>query len=378
MYPVNSKLHEQLQSRAKKGLHRKLKNNSKNLIDFFSNDYLGLVHYGIIKAKMANGGDLPSGSTGSRLLGGNSVRTELLEKRIAEFHYAESALLYNSGYDANLGFLSCIPQKGDFIFYDELSHASIIDGLSVSYAKPIKFLHNDLNDLEKKIKLQALHDQNVFVITESVYSMDGDAAPLKELSDFCNKNHFHLVVDEAHAVGVFGINGEGKCVEKSIEHSCYARIVTYGKAFGVHGAAICGDSILTDYLINFSRPFIYSTSLPAHTVESLHHAYHIMNVEGRELRKKLFENISYFNQRFQHVQGYQKSQTPIQTIIIPGNEQVDKISKYLIDKGFDIRPIKSPTVRAGKERLRICLHSFNTHEEINNLFLALSEASLHN
>ena len=361
---------QKLKQRKDENLYRKLTENSKSLIDFCSNDYLGFAYK--LNDHSTNI-ERSAGSTGSRLISGNSSLAVNLEKQISKYHSSESALIFNSGYDANLGLLSCVPQRGDFIFYDELSHASIIDGIGLSYAKPIKFKHNDLIDLTKKINLQDIKNKSVFIVAESVYSMDGDLAPLRQLSELCKNFNFHLIIDEAHSAGVFGEKGEGLCVLENIHENCFARIITFGKAFGLHGAAILGSETLRDFLINFSRPFIYSTALPPHSFRRIEKSYKLMQFESETERKKLHSNISIFNEVFSKFPGYKNTPSAIQTIIIQGNKEVSEASCFLANAGFDVRAIKSPTVEAGQERLRVCLHSFNTAKEINNLFLALSE-----
>jgi 8-amino-7-oxononanoate synthase len=371
---LSKKLEELLRQRNDKGLLRTLKTFPSSLTDFSSNDYLGFSTCGLLEAatKKVEGNHSKNkiGSGGSRLLTGNSDYVLELENKIAAFHSSESALIFNSGYDANLGFFSCVPQKGDLIFYDELVHASIIDGMRLSHASSYKFKHSDIADLKKKIALQPVKDQTIFIAVESVYSMDGDTAPLKELAAFCTEHNYNLVVDEAHAIGVFGKEGRGLCDELTIANQCFARLYTYGKAMGTHGAAICGSKTLTNFLVNFSRPFIFSTALPFPSLYNIEAAYNLLRDSTHQ--NKLKENISFFNETFSQIPSYKKSDSAIHAVIIPGNENVQQASAALIEKGFDVRAVKSPTVKEGTERLRISLHAFNTKEEMNNLFLALS------
>ena len=367
---VENVLLQLLRSRKEKGLLRQLKTFPSSFADFSSNDYLGFSTTGILQRKINEFAKtiIKTGSGGSRLLAGNSEFAVELEKKIALHHHAESALIHNSGYDANVGLFSAVPQKNDLIFYDELAHASIIDGVRLSHAKAFKFRHNNLNDLINKIGLQK--GENIFIAVESVYSMDGDVAPLKELAHLCKTNNYNLIVDEAHATGVYGENGSGLCNQYNIEADCFARVYTYGKAMGTHGAAVCGSKILTDFLINFSRPFIFSTSLPYHSLISVFCAYELLN--DNNARARLEKNIELFKSLFKNFPGYQESNTPIQIIIVPGNEAVQKTADKLLDQQLDVRPVKSPTIREGTERLRISLHAHNTTDEINRLFLALS------
>ncbi|RYF93060.1 MAG: 8-amino-7-oxononanoate synthase [Chitinophagaceae bacterium] len=368
-------LQEALQKRKQENALRQLRPESQ-LIDLCSNDYLGLSTNAQIQAAVKRSSlqiqDYRSGSTGSRLLTGNTTYAEALEDKIASFHQAEAALLFNSGYDANLGLISVIASRHDTIIYDSLSHASIIDGTRLSRAvNKIKFEHNNLEDLEKKLVQKT---GNAFVIIESIYSMDGDIALLHAISEVCKKHSAYLIVDEAHANGVFGDNGEGLVVAEKLNESVFARILTFGKAIGAHGAVVAGSNMLKEYLINFARPFIYTTALPHHTLASIHAAYDYLPSATKE-RKLLFENISYFGRELHNTfPGIAVAQGPIQSILLPGNDHAKRIAALLQSKGFDIRAILSPTVEKGKERLRICIHAFNTKEQLGDVIRILKES----
>ncbi len=335
-------------------------------IDFCSNDYLGIVKNKLLEKTASP--LLSHGSTGSRLLSGNYRLIEDAEKLISAFHEADAGLIFNSGYDANTGILSCVPQKSDVIIYDQLSHASLRDGIRLSFAGAFSFLHNDLADLEKKL-IAAEKAQQMFVVTESIFSMDGDMAPLKEISDMCEKYNAALIVDEAHATGIIGMKGEGLVQQLRLHQKCFARIHTFGKACGAHGAIILGSEKLKKYLINFSRQFIYSTSLPPASVEAVKISYEIFPSmkEERSHLQKLIHTFNNASSRFK----IPKSSTPIQLAIIPGNNKVKKVAEMCKEKRFDIRPILYPTVPKGHERLRIVLHSFNTIDEVTNLLNVL-------
>jgi 8-amino-7-oxononanoate synthase len=337
--------------------------------DYFSNDYLGIVKNSLIEKHLGNHA-YPHGSTGSRLLAGNYSKIEETEFEIAKFHQAPAALIFNSGYDANFGLLACVGQRGDLILYDKLSHASIRDGIRQSFANSSSFAHNDLNELEQKLKSRPVSDSgNCFVITESVFSMDGDRAPLPEMSDLCDRYDAHFIVDEAHATGFAGVRGEG-CVQYSgLADRCFARIHTFGKALGCHGAVILGSNKLRDYLINFCRPFIYSTAMPPASVAAIEASYRIFPTMNQD-RETLKNLISLFDNP-----SFSKSDTPIQCFIIPGNSRVKEISKLLLENNLDVRPILYPTVPLGKERLRITLHGFNTIGETNLLINLLLETT---
>ncbi len=362
-----------LAGRTQNGLLKKLKT-SLPPIDFCSNDYLGFSKTGMLfdrmKSKESNGSPL-FGSTGSRIVSGNSSFTEEVEKQIAMFHHGRSALLFNSGYDANLGLLSCVPQKTDLILYDELVHASIVDGVKLSQATHYKFKHNDVDSLEELIYRHHKNYDNIYVVVESVYSLDGDSAPLLELVEICEvlKNIF-LIVDEAHAIGVFGKQGRGLCNALGIEQRCFARMYAYGKAMGCNGAAIVGSDILRNYLINFSRPFMYTTALPRPNVEAILHAYKLL-IETDQ-KDALQSNIAYFYARTSSIKCLVKSQSAIHTLHLCSNDLVDNFEKELLERNICCRTFKSPQVKPGAERIRFCIHAFNTREELDQLVAAIA------
>ncbi len=352
-------------------------------IDFCSNDYLGLATIGNrykgigigIEINQKDDNEsyinhdifLATGSAGSRLLAGNYSLIEETEQQIASFHDAETGLIFNSGYDANIGLLGCVPQKGDTILYDFLSHASIRDGIRLSPAQSFAFLHNDLNDLERRLKHSI---GTIFVVTETVFSMDGDCCPLLEVINLCKKYSAHLILDEAHATGVVGEKGEGLSQYLNLHKEVFARVHTFGKACGCHGAIVLGSQGLRDYLINFARSFIYSTALPPHAIATIARSYSTFPLMKAE-REHLYSLISYFQSADI---SYPKliSTTPIQVVIVEGNTEVKKVASLLQENNLDVRPILYPTVPKGKERLRIVLHSFNTKEEVELLVGLLS------
>ncbi len=334
-------------------------------IDFSSNDYLGFSSKGLL-AKQLNLIDtsLTIGSTGSRLISGNSVLFNEVEAEIAQFHSSQSALLFNSGYDANLGLLSCIAQKNDLIISDELIHASLIDGIRLSFATHYKFKHNSLDELIDLLTRHRDNYQHVYLVVESVYSMDGDCAPLSEIVSICNDFNVYLIVDEAHAIGVFGEKGKGLCNLLQIETDCFARIYTYGKAMGCHGAAVVGSQQLKNYLINFARSFIYTTAMPLHSLLSIKAAYELLGVTPEI--GKLKYNINYFNSLCFNL-NFIESQSAIHCKIIEGNQNVQQIETNCEKQNLFVKSIKSPTVKKNQERVRICLHSFNTETELDCL-----------
>jgi len=361
-------LSESLHKRHEQNTFRKLTNNDQ-LIDFCSNDYLGFTRSEELKKNINKEFDLytqsKNGSGGSRLLSGNSEYVEYLEKKIAHFHNTSAGLIFNSGYDANVGLFSAIARKGHTVLYNELIHASVHDGLKMSPAQKISFKHNDVNDLEAKLKNTS---GIVYVAVESIYSMDGESAHLKEIADLCKTYDANLIVDEAHATGVTVNGGKGKVQELMIEDNVFARVHTFGKALGCHGAIVIGSDLLRNFLINFSRSFIYTTALPLKNLIAINQAYELLQKSDGQI-KKLHELIAYFKA---HVAINKKlvaleNNSPIQSIMISGSDVVKKTALQIQQAGFDIRPIVSPTVAVGAERLRICIHAFNTKEEIEKL-----------
>ena len=377
-------LADRLIIRQQSGLLRQLRT-ADNLIDFCSNDYLGFAHStelrAVIQRADADEIALKTGATGSRLLAGHTELADDVEQKLALFYQAETALLFNSGYDANLGLLACLPKSGDILLTDELVHASTIDGARLSYATRRRFRHNDLTDLANQLceEVNSQTPGSVFVAVESVYSMDGDVAPLRELADLCDRYGASLIVDEAHATGIYGPTGEGLIVALGLQDRVFARIHTFGKALGVHGAAVVGPAVLRDYLINFARPFIYSTALPPHSLLAIRCAHEHLQTHPNA-RQQLQDRLVYFRQRIADAlpgSTWTDSQSPIQCLIVPGNDNARRVAAVAQNAGFDVRAILSPTVPAGLERLRICVHATNTEAEINRLVTVLGETELH-
>ncbi|HEX5169140.1 MAG TPA: 8-amino-7-oxononanoate synthase [Cyclobacteriaceae bacterium] len=354
----------------KKNQLRSLRISAPELLDFNSNDYLGLARSEILYHRINSRIEsLPhfNGATGSRLLSGNSEYAEQVEEKLANLFKSESALIFNSGYSANLGVLSCLPLKGDTIFYDELAHACIKDGARLSLAKRYSFGHNDLDNLRSKLKRHA--EGSAFIAVESIYSMDGDQCPLQDLVRVAKEFNAVIILDEAHSTGIVGENGNGLAASLNIEQEIPLRIYTFGKAMGIHGACIACSSSLKNYIINFSRPFIYTTALSPHGLAAIECAFDHL-AANPNLQQHLSQKIRLFKE---YCRIITQSGSPIQPILVPGNNAVKEASEILCTQGFNIRPILSPTVKAGSERLRICLHVFNEDESIRALALALNE-----
>jgi 8-amino-7-oxononanoate synthase len=397
MKPLSDKNIDKLNARKENNAFRSLGVESE-AVDFSSNDYLGFSksetifdasHQYLVDNQLKE-----NGATGSRLLSGNHVLFAETESMLCEFHESEAALIFNSGYDANIGFFSSVPQRGDIILYDEYIHASIRDGITMSNAKSYKFKHNDLQDLKEKISRFTRNDfedekmsfrtnvgnlkNEIYIVTESVFSMDGDAPDLNAFSEFCAENKYFLVVDEAHAIGVCGQKGSGEVQRLEIQNAVFARIITFGKALGCHGAAVLGSNELKKYLINFSRSFIYTTALPPHSLATIKTAYNqliILSDNEESQLKKLYKNIKYFNSEINknNLQNhFINSNSAIHCCVISGNKKVKSIAQKIQEKRFDVKAILSPTVPEGQERLRFCLHSYNSKKEIQEVLNVLS------
>ncbi|MFM2214262.1 MAG: 8-amino-7-oxononanoate synthase [Bacteroidota bacterium] len=345
-------------------------------VDFASNDYLGFAKNKDVFSKthqyLLAHNLQENGATGSRLLSGNHRLYQTTEDAIRLFHQSEAALIFNSGYDANVGFFSSIPQRADVILYDELCHASIRDGIQMSHAKSYKFQHNDYTDLQ--MRLEKIEAETVYIVTESVFSMDGDTPLMEQLVLLAEQFKAYLVVDEAHALGVAGEQGEGIVQSLGLHDKVFARIMTFGKGLGCHGAAVLGSEALKNFLVNFARSFIYTTALSPHAVATILMAYQQLAQEQKSLAS-LKNNILLFNQEkmrlgLKPLLVYSKS--AIQCAIIPGNEKVKNIATQLQQQGFDVKPILSPTVPEGQERLRFCLHSYNSESEISRVLELLA------
>lgn len=359
------------------------------LVDFSSNDYVSLarntrVREAWLKRLHDNGESF--GSTGSRLLDGDSSTHTQLEQRLAKYFKAPAALLCNTGFDANVSLLSTIPQPEDVILYDELIHASMHDGMRQSRAKVcVPFQHNDPVDLDRQLSsalgsnlLRDIQDgkRNVFLALESVYSMDGTVCALRELAHVLEKHvpyasTRHILVDEAHGVGVYGRGGRGVCDALRCTDLPSARLVTFGKAFGCSGAALLVPSLWREYLLNYARPLIYSTALsPAQAA-----AVDVVLTAWE--RGELEESVQALHARIAEL--YESLALPAPTaaslppapIVQVQSKEVKRLAAQLQDAGFLVRAVCYPTVPRDKERVRICVHAHNTSDEIARLSLAV-------
>ncbi|MDQ3395420.1 MAG: 8-amino-7-oxononanoate synthase [Bacteroidota bacterium] len=397
MNEIHKRLKSKIESSIQNNTFRHLRLND-GLADFSSNDYLGLSRSEKLIDKInSTFSRKVAGATGSRLLSGNSLIFEETEKYLANLFHAEKALIFNSGYNANLGILSSVPGKGDTIIYDELIHSSLKDGARLSLAQHLSFRHNDFLHLEKKIKIAK---GNIFVVVESIYSMDGDECKLIDLISLCEKYGAAIILDEAHSTGTYGNNGNGIACSLGIQDKIFARVYTFGKAMGLHGACIAGPTLLINYLINYSRQFIYTTALPPHAIHAIKQSFEHLG-EYIELQDILNRKIALFKNEVSksEIKGLIKSNSAIQALVV-GNTNLYRtnaqgatsneplqvkqniedqkfktklLAAKLQEKGFDVRPILSPTVKEGSERLRICLHVHNPDKEIIDLVHLLKE-----
>lgn len=368
---IKTPLHmlEALKKARADGRYRVLAERSNSGVDFCSNDYLGLskeVARSVEFTELLSQVEGQIGATGSRLVSGTTESHVLLEEKLAQFFRAEAALFFGSGYEANLALMSCIGSRGDTIIFDKNIHASMRDGIRLSQARSYSFRHNDLEDLRSKV---ANANGEVFVAVESLYSMDGDIAPLDGLCRLSQEMGFKLVVDEAHSTGIFGSYGEGLVCEYGQADICFARVHTFGKAAGYKGACIVGGTTLKDYLINFSRPFIYSTAPDLITIALIQEVLVLLRA-ATDRRKQLVSNIALWGE----LVGAARQATcfrpgsPVQVFKISGNEAVMAAQELLERASFLVKGIRSPTVPEGAERIRICLHNFNSTDDIRRLW----------
>ncbi|MCL8537953.1 pyridoxal phosphate-dependent aminotransferase family protein [Chryseobacterium gallinarum] len=358
---------EILGKRMQEGTFRSLKTRSEG-VDFYSNDYLGFARnkelQDILLKEVMKHPHFLSGSSGSRLISGNTDTVTVIENDIAQKHRFSSALLFPSGYNANLALFSTLPDRHDVILVDEQIHRSVHDGCILSNARKLKWKHNDLKYLENLLKKQTSH---CYIAIESLYSMEGDFAPIQEIAALAEQYEADLIVDEAHALGVLGY---GLVDKHQLQNQVLGAVMTYGKALGAHGAAILCNDTVKSYLINFASPFIYTTSAQDFQWMAIKAGYEFLD-HNKELSKKLQENIKVF--RDQNLRSPSSEISPVQAILMEDNEQLKALQAHLYDHGFLTSAIYSPTVKKGTERLRICLHSFNTEDEIVKLTALIKE-----
>jgi 8-amino-7-oxononanoate synthase len=355
------RLAERLAAIDAEGLRRTLRPPSG--IDLCSNDYLGLAEHPLLKQRMAEAVIAEgAGSTGSRLLRGERAGFSRVEEQFARFKRTERSLYFSSGYLANLAVLTTFPEAGDVIFSDAHNHASLIDGARLSRARCVVFPHNDVTALKLLLGEESGAGQK-FVVVESLFSMDGDAAPLEEYGALCREAGAELIVDEAHAVGVYGATGRGLAGE------VFVSINTAGKAMGVAGAFVAGSGDAIEYLIQRARTFLFSTAPPPAIAAALEASLEVIACEP-ERRERLRARARYLRRRL-GLEG----DSPIVPIIIGENERAVAVARELQAAGFDVRAIRPPTVPPGTARLRIAVNQGLSEEILDRFVTALENAT---
>jgi 8-amino-7-oxononanoate synthase len=345
-------------------------------ISLCSNDYLGLASDPKLKQAVADavGRSNSVGATGSRLLSGNSVEWEDLEAEFARFAGTEAALYFGSGYAANIGLLSSILQPGDVAFSDALNHASLIDGIRLSGAAKVIYPHLDLAFLEKSLREQKDAPGAKVIVTESVFSMEGDIAPLRELLNLGRAYGAELVVDEAHATGVCGPRGRGMAAEHKCERKILASVHTCGKALASAGAFVCGGSALREFLVNRARTFIFSTAMPPYVARQISAALELARQADAE-RTHLREIASLLRAELRtRSLPFGSSATHIVPIILGTNENALRVAAQLQANGFAAKAIRPPTVPAGTSRIRISLTCRITAEDVRRIVAIVAES----
>jgi len=336
-------------------------------IDFSSNDYLGLsCHPRLVAAFVEAAGKFGTGASASRLLSGDLSLHHELEEKTAAFKGKEAALVFNSGYQANIGIIPSLCGRRDAVFSDRLAHASIIDGILLSGAAHLRFRHNDAGHLEKLLKERRASFGEALIVTESVFSMEGDRAPLRELVYLKEKYNCRIMVDEAHATGIFGPDGSGVVAEEGLTDEIDLIMGTFGKALGGFGAYLAASGDTIDRLINSCRSFIYSTALPPPVIAAGMAAIDVIKDEPHR-RKILLANSDYLRSALAGAGCDVRGSSQIIPLITGGSEETAGLSRYLKSRGYRVMPIRPPTVPAGEGRLRFSLTYDHTKEILKGL-----------
>lgn len=355
--PLRDRTLERLVELRSEGLERRL--SVPCGIDLSSNDYLGLANDERLKcAAVRSIYEDSLGSTGSRLLRGHRETFCLAERSFAAWKGTDRSLFFSSGYLANLGTLQAFVENSDLIFSDELNHASLIDGIRMTKARRIIFRHRDVDEVARMLRNASARQK--FLITESLFSMDGTIAPLNKYAEICRETNTALIVDEAHAVGVFGRSGCGLIEEFGVADGVALSINTCGKALGVSGAFVAGEDWAIEYLLQKARTFIFSTAPPPVVPAALTESIRIARAEG-DRRERLFRLTRFFRHLMEELgfgrsADYLQSRSPIVSINIGENERAVRIAAELQSLGYDVRAIRPPTVAEGTARLRISIN----------------------
>ncbi|WP_411991432.1 8-amino-7-oxononanoate synthase [Agarivorans sp. DSG3-1] len=343
---------------------------SERLLNFSSNDYLGLSHHPkVIDAWKKGAEKYGVGSGGSPLVTGFQTPHYALEQQLCEWQGRAGALLFNSGFSANQAVIKSLLKKGDLLVQDKLNHASLLEAGMLCEAQQKRFAHNDMDQLNHRLSSQ---ENNKLVVTEGVFSMDGDLSPLKEISSLCKHHNAWLMVDDAHGVGCLSDQGRGSISEASLRaEAAQIHMLTFGKALGVSGAAVLCDEELKDYLVNFSKSYVYSTAMPAAQACAVSAAIEVVRTEP-EFQAKLKNNIGLFKRLAEQLGlTLANSSTAIQPILLGSSEKALAISQQLQEKGFFVSAIRPPTVPKNTARLRITLSSHHSTQDISDLLTVL-------
>ncbi|WKD50096.1 8-amino-7-oxononanoate synthase [Microbulbifer spongiae] len=384
---LDQTLRQRLDARCRHNLYREVKTldsvpgplarvNGRELLAFCSNDYLGLATRPEVIRAQQTGAELGTGATASHLVNGHLQIHQQLQHKLAEVTGREAALVFSSGYMANLGTLCALLGRADNIISDKFNHASLIDGARLCGAYSLRFPHNDLEGLHRQLQRAAGRGGNTLVAVDGVYSMDGDLAPMAEIAGLCRAYGAWLMVDEAHGFGVMGSEQwplAGSCAAVGLGQSEVQAIMgTLGKAAGNAGAFVAGSRTLIDYLVQFARPYIYTTGMPPAVAAGCVAAIDLMRSEP-QLARRLEENIAYFRRRAAQQQlPLTDAPGAIQPLPIGCAETVMTVSAALERRGFMVGAIRPPTVPAGTARLRITLSACHSHCQIDALLDALS------
>lgn len=348
----------------------------REYFDLSSNDYLGLSdHPQLIEAGQKAYAEFGAGSGGSRLLSGDSELHHELESRVALFKGKEASLIFNSGYQANIGILSAIAGPADAVFCDRLAHASLIDGMILSQARFFRFRHNDVEHLRELLQKERGRFKKAIIVTESVFSMDGDRAPLKDIVGLKKEFNCLMMVDEAHATGIFGSRGSGVAEEDGVAEDVDLLMGTFGKALGSFGAYVAASKLMVDYLVNTARSFIYSTALPLPVIAvNLASLDLVRHDPGRRLQ--LLELAKFLRQGLKD-KGFQvKGDSQIVPVVLGSAFQTQRIAQNLQEKGFWMLAVRPPTVPEGQSRLRLSLTTYHTEEILKKLIDDISSAAV--
>lgn len=341
----------------------------REVINFSSNNYLGLASSSFLKhAAMEAIESLGIGAGASRLISGNFTLHQELEKALAAFKRTESCLLFNCGYMANCGLLSSLADRHDVVFSDRLNHASIIDGVRLSQAQLVRYHHRNMDDLRHLLLSYSQRGNKLFIVTDTIFSMEGDLAPLPEIVALAKEFGAIVMVDEAHATGVMGEHGRGVVELMNLEDEIDIQMGTLSKAFGGFGAYVAGDALLIDYLINKARTFIFTTALPPATLSASIKALSIM--ENRpDLRDTLLSQAAWFRKKLREV-GFNllKSETQIIPLVAGDNDKAVQFSRELLSAGIYAPAIRPPAVPQGTARLRISLMATHTMADLEESF----------